>query len=104
MGVDIPKNIKNPVLVRKVNNTGEMSIEELAARSNKSSVAGMSVAEQAVADGRRIIEHNLLEMFYPSADGNILAESNRDFNNAFLDMVGGGELYRNKDGSLRLHE
>ncbi len=101
MGIDIPKGVKNPVLVRKVNNTGEMSIEELAARSNKSSVAGMSVAEQAVADGRRIIEHNLLEIFYPSADGNILAESNRDFNNAFLDMVGGGELYRNKDGSLR---
>lgn len=101
MGIDIPKDYKNPVLVRKVNNTGGMSIEELASRSNKSSVAGMSVAEQAVADGRRIIEEGLLEHFFPSADGNILAESNRDFNNAFLAMVGGGELYRNKDGSLR---
>ncbi len=78
-----------------------MSIEELAARSNKSSVAGMSIAEQAVADGRRIIETDLLDLFFPNADGNILAESNRDFNNAFLNLVGGGELYRNKDGSLR---
>lgn len=101
MGLAVPEGIKNPVLVRRVDNTGGMSVEELAARSNKSSVAGMSVAEQAVADGRRILEAGLLDVFFPGADGNILAESNRDFNNAFLNLVGGSETYRNKDGSLR---
>ena len=101
MGIDVPAGIKNPVLIRRVKDTGNMSIEELAARSNKSSVAGMSVAEQAVADGRRISETGLLDIFFPGADGNILAESNRDFNNAFLNLVGGSETFRNKDGSLR---
>ena len=101
MGIDVPAGIKNPVLIRRVMDTGNMSIEELAARSNKSSVAGMSVAEQAVADGRRISEAGLLDIFFPGADGNILAESNRDFNNAFLNLVGGSETFRNKDGSLR---
>ncbi len=101
MGIDVPAGIKNPVLIRRVKDTGNMSIEELAARSNKSSVAGMSVAEQAVADGRRISEAGLLDIFFPGADGNILAESNRDFNNAFLNLVGGSETFRNKDGSLR---
>lgn len=101
MGIDVPAGIKNPVLIRRVMDTGNMSIEELAARSNKSSVAGMSVAEQAVADGRRISEAGLLDIFFPGTDGNILAESNRDFNNAFLNLVGGSETFRNKDGSLR---
>lgn len=101
MGIDVPAGIKNPVLIRRVMDTGNMSIEELAARSNKSLVAGMSVAEQAVADGRRISEAGLLDIFFPGADGNILAESNRDFNNAFLNLVGGSETFRNKDGSLR---
>lgn len=101
MGIDVPAGIKNPVLIRRVMDTGNMSIEELAARSNKSSVAGMSVAEQAVADGRRISEAGILDIFFPGADGNILAESNRDFNNAFLNLVGGSETFRNKDGSLR---
>ncbi len=101
MGIDVPAGIKNPVLIRRVMDTGNVSIEELAARSNKSSVAGMSVAEQAVADGRRISEAGLLDIFFPGADGNILAESNRDFNNAFLNLVGGSETFRNKDGSLR---
>ena len=101
MGIDVPAGIKNPVLIRRVKDTGNMSIEELAARSNKSSVAGMSVAEQAVADGRRISEAGLLDIFFPGADGNILAESNRDFNNTFLNLVGGSETFRNKDGSLR---
>nr|DAR29710.1 MAG TPA: ParB ddrB-like ParB superfamily domain [Caudoviricetes sp.] len=101
MGIEIPANIKNPVLVRRVDNTGEMSLEEFAARSNKSQVAGMSIAEQAVADGRRILEANLLDTFFPDANGNVLAASNADFYNAFLNLIGGTEMYRNSDGSIR---
>ena len=62
LGIDIPDGVKNPVLVRRVDNTGEMSMEEFAARSNKSQVAGMSVAEQAIADSRRILEAGLLDI------------------------------------------
>lgn len=101
LGIDVPDGIKNPVLVRRVDNTGEMSMEEFAARSNKSQVAGMSVAEQAIADSRRILESGLLDIFFPDASGNVLANSNADFYNAFLNLVGGGEAYRNKDGSVR---
>ena len=101
MGLDVPMAYKNPVLVRRVDNTGNLALEEFAARSNKSQVARMSVAEQAVADGRRIIEAKLLDSFFPDASGNVLAASNRDFINAFLNIVGGSEQYRNKDGSIR---
>lgn len=101
LGIDIPDGVKNPVLVRRVDNTGEMSMEEFAARSNKSQVAGMSVAEQAIADSRRILEAGLLDIFFPDASGNVLAASNADFYNAFLNLVGGGEAYRNRDGSVR---
>ena len=101
LGINIPDGVKNPVLVRRVDNTGEMSMEEFAARSNKSQVAGMSVAEQAIADSRRILEAGLLDIFFPDAGGNVLAASNADFYNAFLNLVGGGEAYRNRDGSVR---
>lgn len=101
MGIEIPESVKNPVLVRRVDNTGKMSLEEFAARSNKSQVAGMSIAEQAVADGRRIVEANLLDTFFPDANGNVLAASNGDFNNAFLNQISGAEMYRNSDGSIR---
>ena len=61
----------------------------------------MSVAEQAIADSRRILEADLLDIFFPDAGGNVLAASNADFYNAFLNLVGGGEAYRNRDGSVR---
>ena len=61
----------------------------------------MSVAEQAIADSRRILEAGLLDIFFPDASGNVLAASNADFYNAFLNLVGGGEAYRNRDGSVR---
>lgn len=101
MGIEIPDNVKNPVLVRRVDDFGKMSAEEFAARSNKSQVAGMSVAEQAIADGRRILAADLLDYFFPDANGNVLASSNTDFVNAFLEQVGGSEMYRNSDGSIR---
>lgn len=101
MGIEIPDNVKNPVLVRRVDDFGKMSAEEFAARSNKSQVAGMSVAEQAIADGRRILAADLLDYFFPDVNGNVLASSNTDFVNAFLEQVGGSEMYRNSDGSIR---
>ena len=101
MGLEIPAGAKNPVLVRRVDNFGKMSAEEFAARSNKSQIAGMSVAEQAVADGRRVLAAGLLDYFFPDANGNVLAASNADFINAFLEQVGGSEMYRNSDGSVR---
>ena len=61
----------------------------------------MSVAEQAIADSRRILEAGLLDIFFPDASGNVLAASNADFYNAFMNLVGGGEAYRNRDGSVR---
>lgn len=61
----------------------------------------MSVAEQAIADSRRILEAGLLDIFFSDASGNVLAASNADFYNAFLNLVGGGEAYRNRDGSVR---
>lgn len=61
----------------------------------------MNVAEQAIADSRRILEAGLLDIFFSDASDNVLSASNADFYNAFLNLVGGGEAYRNRDGSVR---
>lgn len=42
MGLEVPQDAKRPVLVRVVDDLGSMSLEDFAARSNKSKVAKMS--------------------------------------------------------------
>lgn len=106
MGISVAPGIKNPVLVRRVENLGNLSMQEFAARSNKSKVAAMSNAEQAVADARVITELNnnggrILDLFFPSDNGDVLAASNTDFINAFLDAVGGREQYIDANGRIK---
>lgn len=93
MGVEVPEGVRNPVLVREVRDTGKMSLQEFAQRSNKSQVARMSDSEQAVSDARVINEKRLMELFYPSDTGDVLAASNQEFVNEFLHLVGGREEY-----------
>lgn len=101
MGLEVPQDAKRPVLVRVVDDLGGMTLEDFAARSNKSKIAKMSNAETAVNDARRILDANLLEIFFPSDSGDILAAGNRDFITAFLETVGGREEYIDKNGNLK---
>lgn len=106
MGLNVPIGIKSPVLVRRIENSGGMSLQEFAARSNKQKVASMSNAETAVADARRILEigtggGRILDLFFPSDKGDVLSESNTEFINAFLEAVGGREQYIDKNGRIK---
>lgn len=106
MGLNVPSGIKSPVLVRRIENSGGMSLQEFAARSNKQKVASMSNAETAVADARRFLEigtggGRILDLFFPSDKGDVLSESNTEFINAFLEAVGGREQYIDKNGRIK---
>lgn len=71
------------------------------AKSNKSDLAGMSNAENAIADARRILDAHLLDRFFPSDNGDVLAASNNDFITEFLDIIGGREEYIDKNGARK---
>lgn len=101
LGLDVPPNFKKPMLVRRVDDLGGMSMEEFAARSNKSDLAKMSNAENAIADARRILDAHLLDSFFPSDNGDVLAASNNDFITGFLDIIGGREEYIDKHGARK---
>ena len=76
-------------------------MEEFAAKSNKSDLAGMSNAENAIADARRILDAHLLDRFFPSDNGDVLAASNNDFITDFLNIIGGREEYIDKNGARK---
>ena len=101
LGLDVPASFKKPMLVRRVDDLGGMSMEEFAAKSNKSDLAGMSNAENAIADARRILDAHLLDRFFPSDNGDVLAASNNDFITEFLDIIGGREEYIDKNGARK---
>ena len=101
LGLDVSANIKKPMLVRRVDDLGGLSMEDFAARSNKSDLAGMSNAENAIADARRILDAHLLDRFFPSDNGDVLAASNNDFITGFLDIIGGREEYIDKNGARK---
>ncbi len=101
LGLDVPASIKKPMLVRRVDDLGGLSMEDFAARSNKSDLAGMSNAENAIADARRILDAHLLDRFFPSDNGDVLAASNNDFITGFLDIIGGREEYIDKNGARK---
>ena len=101
LGIDVDANIKTPVLVRRVDNLGDMTLADFAARSNKSQVAAMSNAENAIADARRILDAHLLDIFFPSETGDVLAASNNDFITRFIDIIGNREEYIDKHGNRK---
>ena len=101
LGLDVPANFNKPMLVRRVDDLVGMSMEEFAAKSNKSDLAGMSNAENAIADARRILDAHLLDRFFPSDNGDVLAASNNDFITEFLNIIGGREEYIDKNGARK---
>lgn len=88
-----------PVLVRKVEDYGGLSKAEFARQSNQSQLLAMSGAEKAGADARMLTEHpELLDKFAPSEEGNVLADSNREFLNHFIQATGDGAELLTENG------
>lgn len=97
-GIEVPAGIDHPLLVREIvdNNIDLVQIAELSNRDNK---LRRTDAEQAEADALTIIHADLLPIFNPGEDGEILVSSNTDFLNGFI-FSSGDESLRNSDGSF----
>ncbi len=81
--------MKEPVLVRRVEDYGGLAKAEFARQSNQSQLLAMSGAEKAAADARLLTEHpDILDKFAPSEEGNVMATSNHEFLNHFIAATG----------------
>jgi len=89
-----------PMLVRI--RTTDVDREQFVYDAGESSQAAMSATEQAMVDAKRISE-GILNLFYPSEDGEILTAANRDFIVRFMgEVVSHSDRaeYTTSDGSL----
>jgi hypothetical protein len=89
----------NPVLVREITDTGNTSLAEIAELSNRPQVLSRSQSEQAEADAKSIISANIMPLFQPNEDGDVLTAANRDFNKAFVNATGDASLMQS-DGTF----
>jgi hypothetical protein len=87
--VDRVRSMERPMLVRQVAELGEMKPAEFARASNDSTKLGYSDSEKAAVDAARLRDTaGLLDQFRPSPEGDVLAATNRDFLNSFIDATG----------------
>lgn len=92
--------LAQPVLVREARDFGGLTPTEFARRSNQRQVLGMSESENAAADSRRLVETpELLRLFNPSPEGDVLAAGNREFLNQFVEATGDGAELLARDGT-----
>ena len=101
LGIDPAQlqGMREPVLVREVTDFGGLDPVDFARRSNQAQVLGMSESEQAGADAALITDNpTLTAAFRPSPEGDVMAESNREFLAAFADATGARAELIAKDG------
>ncbi|HNR30079.1 MAG TPA: hypothetical protein PKI11_04250 [Candidatus Hydrogenedentes bacterium] len=98
LGLDA-EAMKQPVLVRRMTDTGGVSIRRVAELSNRPQVLQMTEAEQAGADAAVLEEKKLMGLWRPDAEGNVHAASNREFMLAFVRETGAEHL-RTSDGGF----
>lgn len=101
-GIDPQKiaQVKNPVLVRV--RSSDVDRVQFTKEANEQSVSAMSTSEQAVSDAEKL-SGELLQMFFPGENGDILVISNRSFIQGFLsEVIGPTEQarYVTSDGSI----
>lgn len=95
--------MRAPVLVRERIATPDLTRGRFAILGNVSGLAERSDAELATADARRLTPR-IMAMFNPGEGGNVAAESNSAFRDAFLGMLEPSERGKLKDarGGLSL--
>ena len=97
-----PRRQPDVVLVGKRKDLNRAFLVQFARESNKDDKAGMSSVEQALADAK-VITPDLMSVFAPSDDGDLLAPANRDFQRRFFREVVGeadARALMTKDGGI----
>lgn len=90
------ESYKQPVLVRI--RTTEVNRAEFAVEANQDDKLSFTASERAKADSKRI-SGGMLELFAPSANGDINAASNRPFVKQFLASLGATEAAQYTDSN-----
>lgn len=92
--------MKRPILVRQATDLGGIAEPEFARRSNpEEKTLRMSDAENAASDAAALLRsEELFGKFRPSEEGDVLAASNREFLNEFIDTLGNRGEFIAKDG------
>lgn len=101
LGVSIPKNVENPVLIRELDSSyTEEELVDIASRSNQSAMLAKTAAEDAISDAI-IIENNpnMIDLLNPDEEGNMLSADNVLFMRAFADKINDRSI-RKQDGSF----
>ena len=91
--------MQRPILVRYATDYGGLSEPDFAARSNARVGAAFTEAEFARSDAM-LLENNpdMLRLFNPSEEGDIIAASNHSFLTAFVNSVIDGQSLRTREG------
>ncbi|HRT05703.1 MAG TPA: hypothetical protein P5204_08395, partial [Kiritimatiellia bacterium] len=98
IGIAIPDAIKHPVLVRRIDRivTPGYTLKKVAELSNVEDKLQMSDAEVAQADAVIIMDKDLLKIFNPGPNGNLLAVQNHPFMASFVRATGATGLMDSK--------
>lgn len=99
LNTDEVAKMQRPILVRYATDYGGLSEPDFAARSNARVGAAFTEAEFARSDAM-LLENNpdMLRLFNPSEEGDIIAASNHSFLTAFVNSVIDGQSLRTRDG------
>ncbi len=92
-GLSVLDGMENFIVAARVEKLPPgLTMEEFAELSNRNAILQRNPSEQAEADSIMILERDLIQLFRPGGDGNVLASSNSDFLNAFVRMAGDDSL------------
>jgi len=101
-GIDssVADSMDQPMLVRVIEDFGGMTPKEFARVSNQDQTMGMSIAEKASVDAQIILESPALrELFRPNESAGVMASTNREFLNQFIESTGDRVNLISSDGS-----
>lgn len=92
------ESLKNPILLRM--RTTPVDRKEFVIQANQDDKLTMTATERAKTDATRI-DDNLIQLFTPSENGDLLAVSNKAFLDGFMSKLGDTESaqYRDKNGN-----
>lgn len=92
--------MNRPILVRQAQDLAGIDEAEFARRSNpEEKTLRMSDSENAASDAAALLRNeDFLSKFRPSEEGDVMAASNRDFLNEFIDTLGNRGEFVAKDG------
>ncbi|MDI6752786.1 MAG: strawberry notch C-terminal domain-containing protein [Thermodesulfobacteriota bacterium] len=91
---DVVRQAKAPILVRvRTEEVGPQDREQLVREFNERTTAPMSPVEQARSDAQAMLDSNILEIFVPNEDGEIMRATNAPFIRRFMsEVVGNAEM------------